>query len=169
MSQINDKLKKIIFNKLDNDLSHAEIILHDNESIWLIDRDNKYWYLEFEKSGKLWWKYQFFTNFFQLFSLEKSEFEPIIKEWVEEFLDRKVVVTNPSSFSFDDELVRDLKSNLKETLNRKVVTMDSETHSKYWKVVDFLNRKVTTTTSNFSSKGIIVESILNQKNTPTYT
>jgi hypothetical protein len=86
---IHDKLKKIIFNKLYKDLSKAEII-DFNDSIWFIDRDNKYWYFEYEKVGRLYWRYDFFPNFFSVFSLERNEFEPIMSEWIEEVLNCKV-------------------------------------------------------------------------------
>jgi hypothetical protein len=86
---IHDKLKKIIFNKLYKDLSKAEII-DFNDSIWFIDRENKYWYFEYEKVGRLYWRYDFFPNFFSVFSLESNEFESIISEWIEEVLNCKV-------------------------------------------------------------------------------
>jgi hypothetical protein len=88
-NMIHDKLKKIIFNKLYKDLSKAEII-DFNDSIWFIDRDNKYWYFEYEKVGRLYWRYDFFPNFFSVFSLERNEFEPIMSEWIEEVLNCKV-------------------------------------------------------------------------------
>jgi hypothetical protein len=91
------RLKKIIFNKLYEDLKHAEIIPY-KDSIWFIDREKKYWYLEYEKSGHLWWKYDFFTNFFMLFSMERSEFELVIADWVEEVLNFKVDTTGLLSF-----------------------------------------------------------------------
>jgi hypothetical protein len=113
MGQISHKLKKVIFNKLYKDLSHAEIILDNHESIWFIDRENKYWYLEFKKGGVLLWRYKFFTIFFELFSMESSEFQWIISEWVEEVLNRKVDSTTSCGriFSFQVE----------EVLNRKVI------------------------------------------------
>jgi hypothetical protein len=43
---MNERLKRIIFKKLDQDLGHAEIIVDDDKSIWFIDRANKFWYLE---------------------------------------------------------------------------------------------------------------------------
>jgi hypothetical protein len=86
---IHDKLKKIIFNKLYKDLSKAEIIDY-NDSIWFIDRENKYWYFEYEKVGRLYWRYDFFPNFFSVFSLERNEFEPIMSEWIEEVLNCEV-------------------------------------------------------------------------------
>lgn len=92
--EVSEGLKRVIKKRLSKELSDAEIIYDDrNESIWLIDRENKYWYLELKKNGDLWWRYQFFTEFFQFFSIEQSEFEPIIAEWVEDLLKRKVVST----------------------------------------------------------------------------
>jgi hypothetical protein len=86
-------LKKIVFRKLNQDLSKVEIILSENQSIWFIDRANKYWYFELEKSGKLWWRYEFFTNFFPLFCLEIDEFQPLLSEWVEGIFNRGVSAT----------------------------------------------------------------------------
>ena len=91
---MNDKLKKLIFKKLYDDLADAEVI-ECIGSIWFIDREEKYWYLEYEKSGKLWWRYQFFLNFFNLFSIEQNEYELIIKNWVEEVLNCKIDITKP--------------------------------------------------------------------------
>jgi hypothetical protein len=95
--EIHDRFKKIIFNKLASDLSHVEVIPY-KESIWFIDRNDKNIYLEFQHSGKaLLWKYQFFDVFFSAFSLEKKDYEPIIKEWVEKVLNRKVESTHDYS------------------------------------------------------------------------
>ena len=87
---MNERLKRIIFKKLDQDLGQAEIIVDDNKSIWFIDRANKYWYLELRSSGTLWWRYSFFRDFFPLFGLERIEYEPVIAEWVEEVLNKKL-------------------------------------------------------------------------------
>ena len=90
---MNPGLKKIVFKKLNQDLSKVEIIVAENKSIWFIDRANKYWYFELEKSGKLWWRYEFFTDFFPLFCLEVNEFQPLLSEWVEGILNRGVSAT----------------------------------------------------------------------------
>jgi hypothetical protein len=90
---MNPGLKKIVFKKLNQDLSKVEIIVAENKSIWFIDRANKYWYFELEKSGKLWWRYEFFTDFFPLFCLEVNEFQPLLSEWVEGVLNCEVSAT----------------------------------------------------------------------------
>ena len=105
------RLKKIIFDKLYEDLKNAEII-HFQNSIWFIDREKKYWYLEYKKSGHLWWRYDFFTNFFRLFSLEQSEFERVIAEWVEEVLNSRVNTTNLEKFIFMELVEEVLNSTL---------------------------------------------------------
>jgi hypothetical protein len=111
---MNERLKRIIFKKLDQDLGQAEIIVDDDKSIWFIDRANKFWYLELKKSGHLWWRYQFFGDFFPLFGMEREEYEPVIAEWVEEVLNRKVVSTIVAVFLLDVWV--------EEVLNRKVVS-----------------------------------------------
>jgi len=88
------RLKELIFKKLSEDLSNAEIIPYGG-SIWFIDREKKYWYLQYQMTGMLLWKYDFFNSFFQMFSLGKDEYEKFISDWVEEALNRKVVKTAP--------------------------------------------------------------------------
>ena len=83
------RLKQFIFNTIYKELSNVEII-STNTSIWFIDREKKYWYLEYEKMGTLYWRWDFFTSFFSLFSLEMDEFNPIISEWVEDALNYEV-------------------------------------------------------------------------------
>jgi hypothetical protein len=88
-----DKLKKIIFRKLYDDLSHVEIIPFRN-SIWFIDREETFWYFELQSDGTLWWRYQFFSDFFILFSLERDDYQSILAQWVEEVLNSRVNKTD---------------------------------------------------------------------------
>ena len=111
--EIDDRLKKFIFKKLAKDLSHVEVIPYKGD-IWFIDRDKKYWYLVLEKDVHLWWRLDFFVRFFQAFSLEESDYEPIIADWVEEVLKRKVNTTVKSPHHFD--------ASVEEVLKRKVNT-----------------------------------------------
>ena len=85
-------IKKRIFDKLYEDLKHAEII-DCMGSIFFVDRDKEYCYLEYEKSGNLWWRYPFFNNFFLLFSMQQHKYEQVIADWVEEVLNCKVGTT----------------------------------------------------------------------------
>ena len=120
---MNERLKRIIFKKLDQDLGQAEIIVDDNKSIWFIDRAKKYWYLELRSSGTLWWRYSFFRDFFPLFGLERLEYEPVIAEWVEKVLNRKVVSTPiptfPSFLTVEEVLKREVSSTSANSLSTK--------------------------------------------------
>jgi len=148
------RLKKIIFDKLYEDLKHVEIIPY-KDSIWFIDRDKKYWYLEYEKSGHLWWKYDFFTNFFMLFSMERSEFERVIADWVEEVLNFKVDTTI-SVGRLGNFMVE-------EVLNFKVDTTKSSRLMIPFPVEEILNFKVGTTTPFIEPTDEEAEDVLNFK------
>ena len=150
---MNDKLKKIIFEKLNTDLSKVEIIVH-NESIWFIDRENEYWYLEFVKSGKLYWRYQFFTQFFDLFTLDKERFEPLIKEWVESILNSGVVSTKTYSDGFNPKVEAVLNNDVTST--HEIVGLSND-------IVDsVLNNSITSTEMEFGVfRNEIVEDALN--------
>jgi len=170
------RLKKIIFDKLYEDLKHVEIIPY-KESIWFIDREKKYWYLEYEKPGYLWWKYDFFTNFFRLFSMDKSEYERVIADWVEEVLNFKVDSTKNyhSGRTYKVEEVLNFKigttngilgdpdAMVEEVLNFKVGTTNGCTYNIYWVVEEILNSKVKTTFSNSVMYPITEEEVLNFK------
>jgi len=112
---MHERLKQIIFKKLDQDLGQAEIIVDDNKSIWFIDRANKFWYLELRSSGTLWWRYSFFRDFFPLFGMERLEYEPVIAEWVEEVLKRGVSSTAPFTHSRHDLVEEVLKRGVSST------------------------------------------------------
>jgi hypothetical protein len=146
-----DKVKKFIFDKLDKDLSNVEIILHNN-NIWFIDRENKYWYFVYEKSGNLLWKYSFFMSFFQWFSLSSEEFEPIIGEWVEKVLNCKVLTTSSSSVSKDFMV--------EKVLNYKVLTTTTRCVIRKERVEKVLNCKVSTTEPSDFEFGIKAEESL---------
>lgn len=86
---VSNKLKKIVFKKLYNDLKDIEVIPYDG-SLWFIDRKTKNWYFEFKEGGVLFWRYSLFSSFFSFFSLESNVYPKILGEWVEEVLNCKV-------------------------------------------------------------------------------
>ena len=129
---MNERLKKLIFRKLYEDLSQVEII-HYDESIWFIDRKKKYWYFEYDKSGILYWRYGFFSEFFKIFSLDKvDEYQPIICEWVEEVLNCKV--HTPSQWWNSNT------NQVEEVLNYKVNTPRHAIHLLPSTVEEILNK-----------------------------
>jgi hypothetical protein len=137
---MNERLKRIIFKKLDQDLGHTEIIVDDSKSIWFIDRANKFWYLELRSSGTLWWRYSFFRDFFPLFGLERLEYEPVIAEWVEEVLKRGVPSTTYLELKRILEVEEVLKREVSSTLQSKIAYHNQ--------VEEVLNRKVNSTQRN---------------------
>jgi hypothetical protein len=149
---MNDNLRKIIFKKLYSDLSYVEIINFDDR-IWFIDRKEKYWYFEYKKSGVLWWRYDFFTNFFKLFSIEQFEFEPIISDWVEEVLNCEVTTTVPA------KLVERIA--VEEVLNHKVTKAAAGCRCRHPQIEKVLNDKVTKTYVRTALRQSLVEEVLN--------
>ena len=151
---VSDRLKKIIFDKLNKDLSKVEIIPHNN-NVWFIDRENKYWYFELKQDGHLWWRYSFFIDFFRLFSLSFKEFEPIISEWVELILNRAVL---SPMYNFSDA-----KNKLNEILNYTVPAKKVDGHKLNEQVDEVLNCKVLTTGLCVGLCELQVDEVLNCK------
>ena len=153
---ITDRLKQIIFKQLYRELGDCEIIPH-NGSIWFINRDNKHWYLELDKSGTLWWRYDFFNSFFQIFSMSSGDFCPVLSSWVEDVLNHKVSTTVTGS-GVEIMMVEDV-------LNHKVSTTCDVKVRVPWKVEDVLshNVKVSTTTILKYPEHSLVEKVLNHK------
>jgi len=114
------------------DLCGVEIIPYEN-GIWFIDRKNKYWYFELRKSGLLYWRYSFFVDYFSFFCMDSKEFEPLIGQWVENVLNRKVLLTQTTRWRIKQ------------------------------KVEDVLNCKVSSTSYIIGTNGTRVEEVLNSK------
>ena len=173
---ISEKLKSVIFDKLYQDLKHCEIIPYDG-SIYIIARDNKFWYFEYDKGGTLWWRYDFFNTFFELFSLTYKQFQPILGEWVEEVLNYKVLDTK-YNFNKSPILVEEIlnykvlttatrryrrPSVLEEVLNCKVLITEGHLLPLRLRMEEVLNCKVLTTNSTRVLANMVVEEILNYK------
>jgi hypothetical protein len=143
---ISDRTKQFIFNNLIKDLSNVEMIRHD-ESLWFIDREKKYWYLELVKTGKLYWRYQFFTEFFDMYSIDRKVYEPIIREFVEFGVFRK--------------------GKVEDVLNNGITL--SRPANKSLTIVDLvLNEGVTSMGFNNRDKPFIVDSVLSNGITSTH-
>lgn len=174
--KVTDRLKQVVFKQLYKELGNAEIIPY-KDSIWFINREEKYWYFEFENTGTLYWRYSFFPSFFTLFSLEREDFEPIISEWVEEVLNHRVSTTQQSHLSSFLEVEEVLNhrvsttlrvcntqySKVEEVLNHKVNTTCAFRHTTSSKLGEVLNHKVSTTSSCIAQPLRMVEEVLNHK------
>ena len=152
---VSDKLKQIIFKQLYKELSNVEII-HYKNSIYFIDRENKYWYFEYEKSGNLWWRYNFFTNFFLIFSLESNDYQKVMGDWVEEVLNCRVSTTRSlTTFGI---------ARVEEVLNCRVSTTGGDESPKTRWVEEVLNCRVSTTEAGFGYTENWVEEVLKVTN-----
>ena len=156
---VTDKLKQFIFKQLYKELGNVEIIPY-KDSIWFIDRENIYWYFQLSKEGCLFWRYSFFPSFFSIFSLEQSEFEPIISSWVEEVLNSNVSTTDSVSGSF--------QTSVEEVLNHKVSTTKMFVIDEFNMVEEVLNSKVSTTVGFEGLQRCGVEEILDYKISETF-
>ena len=86
---MNDKLKKVIFNYLLKDIQKVEIIYY-RDSIWFIDRENRYWYFEYHKVDKhLWWRWSHFRQGLKIFSIDAEKEQSIFGELVNMILKKK--------------------------------------------------------------------------------
>ena len=151
---VSERLKNIIYKRLNKELGHVEIIPY-KDSIFFIDRENKYWYFEFDKSGTLWWRYSFFENFFLIFSLENEEYKTILGDWVEEVLNCKVSTTPMAMITFTPQV--------EEVLNCKVSTTTVGFGNGIRLVEEVLNCKVSTTILKVANAQSKVEKVLNCK------
>jgi hypothetical protein len=149
-----NRIKQIIFDKLYEDLKHVEIIPYE-DSVWFINRENKYWYLRYRKSGSLWWRFNFFNDFFPVFSMGYNEYEWIIVEWVEEVLNCKVKTPY--------QLIDIGYIMVEEVLNCKVKTPNHTSIERRSMVEKVLNCKVTTSTGFHPDLTENVEMVLNSK------
>jgi hypothetical protein len=151
---MNPRLKQIIKNKLSEDLSSVSIINY-NGSIWFIDSKSKYWYLElYKKTKTLWWRLDFFEEFFILFSMEQREFVPIIIEWVEEVLNGKVVSTHHTERGYTAEV--------EEVLNGEITSTKIGDYSTTFEMKEVLDGKILSTVGNLPPSQVMVEKILGE-------
>jgi len=179
---MNDKFKQLIFNRLYKKLSHIEIIPY-NDSIWFIDREKTYWYFELTNAGKLWWRYDYFTNFFKIFGVDDGQFVPILIGWVEEVLNSKVS-TSQFVCLLNESVVEEVLNSkvstsrfqkyptmgeVEEVLNHKVSATIWLQHPMIAVVEDVLNHKVLSTPSHDGTRCTTVEEVLNRKVSTTIT
>ena len=174
--KVTDRLKQLIFKHLYKELGNCEIIPYNN-SIWFINRDNKYWYFEFDKDGTLWWRYDFFNSFFQIFSMSSDNFCPILSSWVEDVLNHEVSITKPHNRIKERWVEEVLNHNVsrtcqtsvdcgrtvEEVLNHKVSTTESYFGPFTRGVEEVLNHKVCATDVEMSVMNYQMEQVLNQK------
>jgi len=153
--EVSPRIKEIIFNKLLNDMKNAEII-EDNDDIWAIDPDEKYWYFQLKKDGTLWWRWDFFNDFFKLFSLEKNEYEPILRDMVEHILNRQVKASN-----WDPAAAQ---QRAEDVIDRKIKTSTAVGHRTLNTIKNVIDRKVKRSERMMAGMRIPVDAVLDRRN-----
>jgi len=82
MVDINPRLKKIIFDKINSDLENVCFHPYGKE-LWLITPEDKGWYFVGDCEGTTWFNQKFFNDFFRVFSMSSKDYSPLLKEWFE--------------------------------------------------------------------------------------
>ena len=169
---MNDKIKKVISNYLVKDLYNVEIIYY-RDSIWFIDRENRYWYFEYHKVDKhLWWRWSHFTQSLKIFSMDGEKEQSIFGELVNMILTKKQILeakypnkifkTVGSVMNFEDKVDKVLNCEVKTTerkdkeryqvvdkvLNCEVETTGEMNAEQLWEVDKVLNNEVETTSGS---------------------
>ena len=160
---MNDKIKKVISNYLVKDLYNVEIIYY-RDSIWFIDRENRYWYFEYHKVDKhLWWRWSHFTQSLKIFSMDGEKEQSIFGELVNMILTKKQILeakypnkifkTVGSVMNFEDKVDKVLNSEVKTTGYRPIF--------EFQKVDEVLNCEVETTERKDKERYQVVDKVLN--------
>jgi len=152
-----EKYKEGVFKLFEKELNKCEILYNPNTNgIWFINRETKYWYLEYKvEDNFLWWRHQYFNRIIKLFAMPNDVFEKLISEWVENKLNREVLTTQ-KYVGFDTLQVED-------TLNCKVLTTMKGSNRPISRLEETLNCKVDTTGTTISSLWDLVKETLNCK------
>ena len=103
-----EKLKKLIFDKINHDLSNTIYHPHGKE-IWIIDFDTKEWYFQYLSEGQLWYNQKIFNLNLPLFSLTNEENQKLLKMWFEKTLNlvvNKIARKNSSMEYYIDGVMR---------------------------------------------------------------
>lgn len=113
MDMINPRLKSIILTKLKSDLENA-VFYPCGREIWILELETKKWYFQTDNNGTLWYNQQFFNNFFNLFSLKSSSYQPILFEWFEKVsgLNQRVIARKNTDYEYlIENLLKEKKKN----------------------------------------------------------
>lgn len=79
---MNKRLKKLIFDKVDDDLENI-LFLPYRDELWLIDEEKKNWFFVANSNGNLCFNRKNFDSIFALFSMRVKEYSDLLKEWFE--------------------------------------------------------------------------------------
>jgi len=110
--QISDRIIDIAMDKLYDDLKVVKIIPYRGD-VWFIDPNTKEWYFIFGKDGILTYRVDIFENFFRLFSMMLSEYEPLLIDLVFNVVEEPIVDVQISRSNKSQE-VNDVLDSIKK-------------------------------------------------------
>ncbi len=162
---LSKKIKNIIFEYLLDEIHKVEIIYY-RDSIWFIDRENRYWYFEYHKVDKhLWWRWSHFTTALTMFSMEAEKEQYLLGELVNIILTKKqnleskypnkIFKTVGSVMNFGDKVDEVLNSEVETTLHRRL--------DRRYQVDEVLNNEVETTDGYGWKPRFVVDEVLNNE------
>jgi hypothetical protein len=157
------KVKKVIADYLLKDLMPVEIIYY-KDSIWFIDREQRYWYFEYHKEDKhLWWRWSHFQSALKIFSLNGEENQYLFGELVNIILNKKQKLETkyPDKVFKTVGSVLNFKEEVKEVLNNQVKTTNFFDFTKIYEVEEVLNSEVNKTGVRYFNGEWRVEEVLN--------
>ena len=113
-------MEKIV-NRLINDAVKGVDTYKNSGSTWLIFTENKQWVIELTKEGVLWYNYNFFNNLFKYVSMEVTDNQHYITNWVENNVVKKVKRTrdaNNFAMSVIEETIQNGVKHTRGSVNR---------------------------------------------------
>ena len=165
MTEMIPKVKKVIVDYLVKDLMPVEIIYY-RDSIWFIDREQRYWYFEYHKEDKhLWWRWSHFQSALKIFSLNGEEHQGIFGELVNMILNKKQKLETkyPDKVFKTVGSILNFKEEVKEVLNNQVKTTNFFDFTKIYEVEEVLNCEVKKTLSGGAKKSMEAHKVLDQE------
>lgn len=83
---IDEIIKQSIFDSIIDDMVGAEII-DLGKSIWIINKETRYWYFEYQTDTKnLWWRYDFFLDYLSPYNMSHPQYHDIFSEFFNHYL-----------------------------------------------------------------------------------
>jgi hypothetical protein len=98
--EINEKLKKLLFSEITSEYKEKIIVPYESD-LWILDIDKKNWYFQLESNGTLWYNQKSIDNIFKYFSIHYKNYQPIIKNWIEDLTELHVLKIARRNTNYD--------------------------------------------------------------------
>jgi len=126
--------------------------IYSEGSVWLINPETKEWFLEIKKTGDMNYFYDKFDNFHIYLNMKRSEFEMVLKNWVEDILEKKIYSTTETWMSY--------QSIIKKISNKNVVKYELEYVSYKEDIADVLEKGIVVSFYDFDDRNRRINEVL---------